>query len=137
MLRRHFLQLTAVAPVVGFLPGTAHAYQGLDYAPCVLGDMWKGSKPVIANYTASWSLTCQIKRQIISDLKTDTPTYCDNLVFIGIDWDTYGTSQMAERMNVERRSTLIAFQGETEVARIVAETNPAEIRAFLDTAVRA
>lgn len=137
MHRRDLLKLTLAAPFVALSPSAALAYRAVEYAPGVLADAWSGRLPVIANYNASWSMTCQIKRAIIAQLKADNPDYLEGLAFVDIDWDTYGRSQMAERLMVERRSTLLSFKGETETGRLVADTNPDRIRRFLDDALAA
>ncbi len=137
MDRREFAKLALAAPVAFLAPDAALAYRAVEYAPGVLAQAWSGNMPVVVNYNASWSMTCQIKRAIIAQLKSENPAYLQGLLFVDIDWDTYGRSQLAERMMVERRSTLVAFKGETEVGRLVAETNPDRIRMFLDDALAA
>lgn len=136
--RRNFIAMAMVAPLWGLqVSPAAAAYAAQDYRPGKLRDLRDNGQPVIVNYWASWSITCQIKRDIISDLKRDDPRYLSGLTFLDVNWDTYGRSVMAQRMKVERRSTLIALRGNDEIARIVAETDPRAVKGFLDTALSA
>jgi thioredoxin 1 len=75
------------------------------------------------------------QERIITDLRASSPRYDAELTLIRVDWDLYGTGELSRALAVPRRSTLIAFNGETELARIVAGTNQAEIKALMDRAL--
>ena len=72
----------------------------------------------------------------MTDLLAENPAY-DRFTFVDVDWDTFGQSQWAQRLKIERRSTLVAISGETELARIVNEPYAHKLRSFLDTALNA
>ena len=132
MHRRAFLTslpaAICAAPSLGYSP--------LDYAPETWPDIRDGRDRVIVNFQASWSLTCQIKRDILSTLLAENQSY-QALTFVDVDWDTFGRSQWTERLKVERRSTLVALKGPTEVARVVNEPDIRALRKFLDAALSA
>lgn len=132
MHRRTFL-LSASALAY---PAVAMAYPAQTYSPAVWRDLRETDQTVVLNFRASWSLTCQIKADLIAEALADNPAY-NNLVFLDVDWDTFGPSQMTQRLKVERRSTLLVMKNGTEVARLVNEPHARKVRALLDAALAA
>lgn len=130
MDRRCFL---AALPAFA-LSTPAHAYSPLEYAPQTWPDVRDSADRVVLNFRASWSLTCQRKRDILADLIASEPRY-RALTFLDVDWDTFGRAQWTERLKVDRRSTLIALRRGDEVARLVNEPSEHALRAFLDRAL--
>ena len=116
------------------LASPAVSYTPLEYAPTTWPDIRDSRDRVILNFRASWSLTCQLKREILETLLAEEPKY-QALTFIDVDWDTFGQSQWTERLNVERRSTLVALKGTDEVARLVNEPYARSVKKFLDAAL--
>ena len=112
------------------------AYPAQTYSPAVWRDLRETDQTVVLNFRASWSLTCQIKADLIAEALADNPAY-NNLVFLDVDWDTFGPSQMTQRLKVERRSTLLVMKNGTEVARLVNEPHARKVRALLDAALAA
>jgi len=132
MHRRAFISgLTSVA-----LPGVVSAYPAVPYVEDTWPDLRDTSGTIILNWRASWSLTCQIKHDLITGLVQENPSY-QQLTFVDVDWDTFGPSVWAQRLKVKRRSTLIALQGKDEIARIVNEPFERQMKRFLDTALAA
>ncbi|MFL4469163.1 thioredoxin family protein [Tateyamaria armeniaca] len=132
MHRRTFL-LSSVAACV---PSLAFAYPSQDFSPAVWRDLRETDRVVILNYRASWSLTCQIKADLIAEAIAENPAYGE-LTFVDVNWDTFGQSQLTERLKVERRSTLLVMKNGKEVARLVNEPYARQVRALLDTALAA
>ncbi|WP_299047624.1 thioredoxin family protein [uncultured Tateyamaria sp.] len=132
MHRRTFL-LTASALAV---PGGAIAYPAQTFTPAVWRDLRETNQTLVMNFRAAWSLTCQIKADLIAEALADTPAYA-NLTFVDVDWDTFGPSQMTQRLKVERRSTLLVMKNGTEVTRLVNEPYARPVRALLDAALAA
>ena len=66
----------------------------------------------------------------------DNPAYA-RLTIVDVDWDTYGPSQMTERLKVTRRSTLLVLKAGAEVARLENQPYARKVRALLDTALAA
>jgi hypothetical protein len=131
MNRRTFLLATATTLL---FPLSAHAYSFIQYTPATWNDLLRTDQTVILNFRASWSLTCNQKLEIIAQLIGQNPEYND-LTFVDVSWDHYGQSVMANRLNVERHSTLIVMKNGVEVTRIVNEPYKRRMRAFLDAAL--
>ena len=132
MRRRLFLTAAAAAA----LPLPSFAYPAEMFTPAVWSDYRQRDEVVILNYRASWSLTCQIKADLIAQALTDNPAY-QRLTFIDVDWDTFGQSVLTSRLKVERRSTLLVMKQGKEITRLVNEPYPRRVRALLDAALAA
>ena len=132
MHRRSFLLSCAVSLV----PSVVLAYPSEPFSPSVWRDLRATDQVVVLNYRATWSLTCQIKSDLIAEALVENPAY-GRLVFVDVDWDTFGHSQMTERLKVKRRSTLLVMKNGTEVTRLVNEPYERQVRALLDTALAA
>ncbi|MDA7429397.1 thioredoxin domain-containing protein [Primorskyibacter aestuariivivens] len=135
MKRRDFLVLSAVAAAAG-LPMQAHAAP-LDYKPGMLKDRLNAGETVFLDFKADWCGTCQAQERVIKALKEENPAYEANITFINVNWDVYGSSQMASRMKIPRRSTLVVLKGDDELGRLVADTREDKIRALMDVALNA
>ncbi|WP_299152900.1 thioredoxin family protein [uncultured Tateyamaria sp.] len=131
MHRRTFLLST-----VALIPAIAGAYPAETFTPDVWRALRTTDQVVILNYRASWSITCQIKANLIAEALADTPAYA-NLTFVDVDWDTFGRAQLTERLKVTRRSTLLVMKNGEEIARLVNEPYARKVRALLDTALAA
>ena len=131
MHRRLFLLSSAA-----FLPTVVYAYPSEVFSPAVWDDLKRTDQTVILNYRASWSLTCQIKADLIAEALAENPDY-GALTFVDVDWDTFGPSQMTQRLRVERRSTLLVMKNGDEVTRLVNEPYARRVRALLDAALAA
>ncbi len=133
MLRRDFLMLTAA---VSLAPWAAKA-DFIPYAPGVAEDAMARGERIILDFHATWCSTCARQQRVMEQLRAENPAYDQHLTLINVDWDRFGTSALAQRFAVPRRSTIIALKGETELARTVAGTSVAEIRALFDAALNA
>lgn len=132
MHRRTFLLSSAAA----LMPSLALAYPSEPFSPALWRAVRETDQVVILNYRASWSLTCQIKADLIAEALQDTPAYRE-LTFVDVDWDTFGKSQLTERLKVSRRSTLLILKNGKEVGRLENMPNAKDVRAFLDAALAA
>lgn len=132
MHRRTFM-LSAAAVLV---PTLGAAYPAQMFTPAIWRELRNTNQTVVMNFRASWSLTCQIKADLIADALAENPAY-ENLTFVDVDWDTFGPSQMTQRLKVKRRSTLLVMKNGEEVARLVNEPYARKVRAFLDAALAA
>mmetsp|Transcript_6976 Transcript_6976/g.11202 ORF Transcript_6976/g.11202 Transcript_6976/m.11202 type:complete len:132 (+) Transcript_6976:959-1354(+) len=131
MHRRTFI-LSAAA----FVPTLTSAYPAQVFSPATWNGLKDTGEVVILNYRASWSLTCQIKAELIAEALAANPAY-GRLTFVDVDWDTFGRSQMTERLKVTRRSTLLVMKNGSEVTRLVNEPYERKVRALLDAALAA
>ena len=137
MLRRDFLALVATMTAsISLAPRAARA-EFVDYSPELLrGAMQRGDR-IILNFYATWCGTCARQQRVMRDLRAQNPAYDQNLTLIHVDWDTYRNSEIVSLYNVPRRSTIIAFKGDRELARTVAGTSVAEIQSLFDAALNA
>lgn len=132
MDRRTFLALTATATALPSLGFAATAYTpGLVQKHLDQGDT------VFLDFKAAWCSTCRAQERVINALKADNPAYEANIVFIDVDWDQYGRSDLVKSLRIPRRSTLVALKGDAEIGRIVAQTSSSKIKALLDAALSA
>ncbi len=134
MNRRDFLLLTAAVTLAA--PAPARAAGGIPYTPGAVDRALAEGKTVFLDFTASWCGTCRAQARVIAALRAENPAY-DAITFIDVDWDSYARAEITRRLNVPRRSTLIALKGDRELGRIVAGTGRAEIKALLDAALAA
>lgn len=135
MKRRDFLVLSAAATAAG-LPLQLRAAP-LDYTPGLLQDRLDAGETVFLDFKADWCGTCKAQERVINALKAQNPAYEANVTFINVDWDIYGSSQMASRMKIPRRSTLVVLKGDDELGRLVADTRESRIRDLMDIALSA
>ena len=132
LTRRTFL---ACLPALA-LPQQAAAFRTQVYTPALWEELSARPDPAILNFRATWSMTCQIKQELLIEALVSNPAY-GQLTFVDVDWDTYGQSMMAERLKVTRRSTLMVVRAGKEVMRIENEPYPHRVRALLDAALAA
>lgn len=116
------------------MPHTVLAASSLTFSPDEWRALRKTDQTVILNYRAKWSLTCQTKLELIAKLISENPAY-GALTFVDVDWDTFGRSQMTQRLKITRRSTLVVMKQGKEITRIVNEPYERNMRAFLDAAL--
>ncbi|MDJ0640197.1 MAG: thioredoxin family protein [Paracoccaceae bacterium] len=131
MDRRTFLASTAAV----IAAGPALAFR--NYGPGIVEKELKAGKTVFVDFAADWCSTCRAQEAKIRKLRKENPAYDANVTFIRVDWDKYGNSKLANRLNIPRRSTLVVLKGDQELGRIVAGTRENEIKALLDTALAA
>ena len=89
------------------------------------------------DFKADWCTTCRAQERVIGALKEENAAYEGSVTFINVDWDQYGNSELAQDLNIPRRSTLVVPKGEQELGRIVAGTSRADIQGLMDVALGA
>jgi thiol-disulfide isomerase/thioredoxin len=134
-MQRHVL-LAVAAGLLAPLPSLAQEERtyyepGLAEAAMAEGDV------ILLDFFAPWCTTCRAQERVLEELRAANPGYDEAITFITVDWDTYGDGALARSLEVPRRSTLVALEGETELGRVVAATGREEIRALLDAALAA
>ena len=72
----------------------------------------------------------------MSALQKGNPAYRDVTVMIA-EWDKWGRSDVAKKLGVRRRSTLIMFVDGKEVGRVVAQTDTPSIEGLFKAALQA
>ena len=128
---RHIVSTAAFAAV------PALASTGLAYRDGLVEKELAAGKTVFLDFYTDWCSTCRSQANTISALKAENPAYEKNITFIAVDWDKHSGSDLARRLNIPRRSTLVVLKGDRELGRIVAGTSKRDIKALLDTALQA
>lgn len=139
MLRRTFLTSLTAATALTTLPRPAAAAPGqtLAYTPGLIDTALSRGQTLFVDYAADWCSTCARQERIIHSLRAAEPAYDKHIVFIRVDWDSYGRDPVATARRIPRRSTLIVLKGDKELGRIVAGTAESKIKALMDTALAA
>jgi thioredoxin 1 len=132
MLNRRHLLATGLA--FSFLPAAGFA-EIRDYTPGLAEAAMREGRKIVLIFGADWCSTCRRQERIINELRAAEPRYDAELVLIRVDWDEYGNGELSRGFSVPRRSTLIALNGERELARIVAGTRESDIRTLFDRAL--
>jgi thiol:disulfide interchange protein len=133
MDRRTFVaSLTALAAA-----GPALAANGTAYREGLVAKELAAGKTMFLDFYTDWCSTCRAQGAKIKTLMDSNPAYEANVTFIKVDWDQHSNSELARRLNIPRRSTLVVLRGNRELGRIVAGTRTNEIKALMDTALAA
>jgi thiol-disulfide isomerase/thioredoxin len=109
----------------------------LYYEPGLAEAAMDKGEVILLDFFAPWCSTCRAQERVLIDLRGANSAYDEAITFITVDWDTHGNGELARSLEVPRRSTLIALDGETELGRVVAGTGREEIMALLDAALEA
>ncbi len=128
MNRRAMMILTGAT----LLAAGATAADNLQYTPGLVTERLAAGETVFLDFFAPWCSTCRAQERQIEALRAENPAYDSGITFIRVDWDTYGTSSLAQSLQIPRRSTLVVLRGESELGRIVAGTSRDDIQALLD-----
>jgi len=133
MDRRHFLiSLAAIATA-----GPAMAGSGQVYTEGLVQQELDAGKTVFIDFFAEWCSTCRVQEIKVNELKASNPDYEANVSFVSVNWDEFGNSRLARRLNIPRRSTLVVLKGNKELGRIVAGTSTSAIKNLMDRALTA
>ena len=104
----------------------------LEYKPGLIEEKLTAGETVFVDYAATWCSTCKRQERILNELRASNPAFDENITFVRVDWDMYGTHKVARSRNVPRRSTLVLLRGDEELGRIVAGTSSDKIKALLE-----
>lgn len=134
MHRRTFIA-TTVAGLA--LATTARAATGTVYTPGLVDQLLAEGKTVFVDFYTDWCTTCRAQGRVIEGLLSANPDYQANIAFVRVDWDIFADDALSRRLEIPRRSTLVALHGDKELGRVVAGTTEAEIKGLLDAALHA
>jgi len=81
---------------------------------------------VLIDIKASWCPTCKKQGKVISKFLKQNPD--SDLTVLSVDYDAQ--KKWVRHFKAFRQSTLIKFQGDTEVGRVIAETNEKKLFSF-------
>lgn len=133
MKRRDFIILATAASATPF----AAMAEGQEYFPGLVQTQLAAGKTVFLDFTATWCSTCAAQGRVIDALQSEDPAYQENVEFVDVDWDEYGSGQLSQALNIPRRSTLVVLKGNQELGRIVAGTSRKQIKMLMDLALDA
>jgi thioredoxin len=133
MNRRRFLASSAALVAAG----PVLAANGTAYSEGLVEKELAAGKTVFVDFYTDWCSTCRAQGKTIAALMAENPAYEQNISFIKVDWDVYSQSELAKRLNIPRRSTLVVLKGDRELGRIVAGTQKSKIKALMDAALDA
>lgn len=128
MNRRDVLLLGASTLLLAGRAGATN----IDYTPGLVQQRLAAGETVFVDFFAPWCGTCRTQERHIEALRAENPAYDAAMTFIRVDWDTYGRGELAQRLQIPRRSTLVLLRGDQELGRIVAGTSRSDIQALMD-----
>lgn len=86
--------------------------------------------PVLVDVYADWCPVCKRQEAVLTPMLAE-PAFAD-LTLLKLDFDSQKDELKA--FGVRRQSTLILFRDGEELARVLGETDPARLRAFVEQA---
>jgi thioredoxin-like negative regulator of GroEL len=87
----------------------------------------KAGRPIVVHVRAGWCVECAEQTKVLARLMPQ-PQY-KNLAVFYVDYDT--EKEVRRSFGARETSTLIAFKGSRETARLVGNTDPESIDALL------
>ncbi len=122
------LTAAALAGLLTALPARALDIQ--PYSADALATAQRSGKPVALHFHASWCPTCRAQEKVFNGFRSDATLALPLLV---ADYDQ--ERALKQKLGVRLQSTLIVYRGERETARLAGETDPARLRAALQSAL--
>lgn len=134
--RRDFLIVSGAAALI---PLAARAGDGVGTAfePGMVEAALAEGRTVFLDFYTTWCGTCDRQERVINALRADNPAYDKAITYIKVDWDQHSRSDLAQRLRIPRRSTLVVLRGDAEIGRLVADTREDKIKGLLDAALTA
>jgi thiol:disulfide interchange protein len=109
---------------------SAQALEIRPYSPDALAAARKAGGPVALHFHASWCPTCRAQEKVFNDFKPDASLALPLLV---VDYDK--ERALKQKLGVRTQSTVIVYRGDKETARVAGETDPAKLKAALQSAL--
>ena len=113
------------------LAGRAGA-TNIDYTPGLVQQRLAAGETLFVDFFAPWCSTCRTQERHVEALRSENPAYDAAMTFIRVDWDTHGTGELAQSLQIPRRSTLVVLRGEQELGRLVAGTSRSAIQSLMN-----
>jgi len=106
------------------------ALETAPYTPEALAAAQNAGQPVAVQFHANWCPSCRAQDQVFESFKGDAALPITLLV-VNYDQDL----DARKALRVASQSTLVVFRGKKLTSRTVFETNPAKLRAALQSAL--
>ena len=104
----------------------------IDYTPGLVQQRLAAGETLFVDFFAPWCSTCRTQERHVEALRSENPAYDAAMTFIRVDWDTHGTGELAQSLQIPRRSTLVVLRGEQELGRLVAGTSRSAIQSLMN-----
>lgn len=108
----------------------AQALESVPYTAKAVESAQAAGKPLALHFHADWCPTCRAQERVFNDLKTDASLPVTLFV---VDYDK--ERDLKRKLGVRTQSTVIIYRGDKEMARIAGDTDPAKLRAALQSAL--
>ena len=128
MNRREILIMSGATLLLAGRAGATN----IDYTPGLVQQRLAAGETLFVDFFAPWCGTCRTQERHVEALRSENPSYDAAMTFIRVDWDTYGTGELAQSLQIPRRSTLVVLRGEQELGRLVAGTSRSAIQSLMN-----
>lgn len=98
-----------------------------DYEPEAFAAALESKQKILVDVAADWCPTCKAQHPILDELRADERL--GDVSFVRVDYDEDKEFLRAHR--VPRQSTILLFDGGSEVGRSIAETDRDRLRGFV------
>ncbi|TRD12163.1 thioredoxin family protein [Erythrobacter insulae] len=102
--------------------GSANGWQTYDAGEFIMAQ--KKGKTIVVDIYADWCPTCRAQAPILEELRKEKQS--KDTLFVKVNFDD--EKAFLRQHRIPRQSTILVFDGETEVVRSIAETNRARLR---------
>ena len=120
----------ALAATLLLATSLSHALTITPYTPAALAAAQKAGEPLVLHFHANWCPTCRAQDKVFDALKADPSL---KLTLMEVDYDQ--EKAFEKQMKVTAQSTLVVLHGATERSRSTGETDPARLKALLQSAI--
>ena len=94
------------------------------YEAAAFAEAQQAGRTIVVDVSASWCPTCRAQAPTLEAMATE-PALADAVLF-KVDFDV--EKDFLRQHNIPRQSTILVFNGATETARSIAETDPQRLR---------
>ncbi len=99
----------------------------IDYSPERFAEAQAAGKTILVDVAADWCPTCKAQHPILNELTEEEQM--KDVLFVRVDFDQH--KDFLKEHKIARQSTILVFNGNTEVDRSIAETNRDRLRNFV------